>query len=52
MHAVSDDTRREILLLIKSGAFPVVRMPNGEARIDPTDVAAWIASKKKTEGRY
>jgi hypothetical protein len=37
---------RQATKLIESGELPVVTLPNGELRVDPADVRAWIQRSK------
>ena len=41
-------SNREVEKLIDAGAFPVVRLPGGQVRIDPADVQTWIQQAKQT----
>ena len=41
-------THQQASALIRSGALPSVKLPNGEPRVDVDDVRAWVNRSKAT----
>jgi predicted site-specific integrase-resolvase len=45
-------TDQQVRRLIASGQLPVVRLPNGQPRVDPQDVKAWVQRSKTQQASH